>query len=181
MIRLPGSLTKAEFDENPYQAAQQEIDRDSKRISKKGRVAVRFNSKFGKNLNNEIEVTGYGTIKYFERTARTYRIFDRYGLGGSLKYTNKSEIFERDNIFTVGGDLFYQTGPISEYNNINGLKGDNLISQIDETVGNSGLYLLNNFEIYNKQLYFLISGRYDYVNFEQVDRLNASRNDNRSI
>jgi iron complex outermembrane receptor protein len=179
LIRLPGSLNKAEFEDNPYQAAEQEVERDSKRISKKGRVAVRFNSKFGKNLSNEIEVTGYGTIKYFERTARTYRIFDRYGLGASLKYTNKSEILNRDNIFTVGGDIFYQAGPISEYNNINGLKGDNLLTQIDETVGNSGLYLLNNFELYNKQLYFLISGRYDNVYFDQVDRLNASRNDNR--
>ena len=45
------------------------------------------------------------------------------------------------------GDLFYQAGPISEYNNINGLKGDNLIGQIDETVGNNGVYFLNNFEI----------------------------------
>ena len=34
---------------------------------------------------------------------RTYRIFDRYGLGGSIKYSNKSEIFEQNNIFTVGG------------------------------------------------------------------------------
>jgi iron complex outermembrane receptor protein len=179
LIRLPGSLNKAEFEEDPFQAAQQELARDSKRISKKGRVAVRFSSKFGKSLSNEIEVTGYGTIKYFERTARTYRIFDRYGAGGSLKYTNKSEIIDRDNIFTVGGDLFYQAGPISEYNNINGLKVDNLLTQIDETVGNSGLYLLNNFELYNKQLYFLISGRYDNVYFDQVDRLNASRNDSR--
>jgi iron complex outermembrane receptor protein len=179
LIRLPGSLNKAEFEENPFQAAEQEVERDSKRISKKGRVAVRFSSKFGKDLTNEIEVTGYGTIKYFDRTARTYRIFDRYGLGASIKYTNKSEILDHDNIFTVGGDIFYQAGPISEYNNINGLKGDNLLTQIDETVGNSGLYLLNNFELYNKQLYFLISGRYDNVYFDQVDRLNASRNDNR--
>ncbi|MDP2366239.1 MAG: TonB-dependent receptor, partial [Ignavibacteria bacterium] len=130
-------------------------------------------------LNNEFEVTGYGTIKYFERTARTYRIFDRYGLGGSVKYSNKSKIFERNNIFTVGGDLFYQAGPVSEYNNINGLKGDNLIAQIDETVGNNGVYFLNNFEIYNKQLYFLISGRYDNVYFDLINRLLASLNDNR--
>jgi len=178
LIRLPGSLTKEEFEDDPFQAAQQEVDRDVKRISKKGRTGIRFTSKFGEKLNNEIEVVGYGTIKYFERTARTYRIFDRYGLGGSLKYTNKSEFFDRENTFTMGGDLFYQAGPISEYNNINGLKGDNLLSQIDETVENSGVYLLNNYELYNKQLYFLISGRYDNVYFEQVDRLNASNNDN---
>ena len=32
---------------------------------------------------------------------------------------------------------------------------------------------------YNKQLYFLISGRYDNVYFDQVDRLAAYKNDNR--
>ena len=84
LIRLPGSLTKEEFDADPYQAAQREVDWDFRRISKKGRVAVRFDTKFGENLNNEIEVTGYGTIKYFERVARnSYRIFDRYGIGAS--------------------------------------------------------------------------------------------------
>ncbi|HEX9251468.1 MAG TPA: TonB-dependent receptor [Ignavibacteriaceae bacterium] len=177
MIRLPGSLTKEEFERDPFQAAQQEVNRDVKRISKKGRAGIRFTSKFGSSLNNDIEVIGYGTIKYFERTARTYRIFDRYGLGGSVKYTNRSVIFDRENTLTLGGDLFYQTGPISEYNNINGLKGDNLISQIDETVGNTGLYFLDNIELYNKQLFFLFSGRYDNVYFDNVDRLNASRND----
>lgn len=180
LIRLPGSLTKTEFDEDPYQAAQREIDWDFRRVSKKGRVAVRFNTKFGEKLANEIEVTGYGTIKYFERAARnSFRIFDRYGLGASAKYVNNSTIFENDNSFTVGGDLFYQTGPVSEFNSIGGAKGDELLNYIDETVGNTGAYILNNFEVYNKQLYFLISGRYDYVYFNQVNRLLGAQNDNR--
>ena len=84
-----------------------------------------------------------------------------------------------DNSFTVGGDLFYQTGPVSEFNSIGGAKGDELLNYIDETVGNTGAYILNNFEIYNKQLYFLISGRYDYVYFHQVNRLLGAQNDQR--
>jgi len=177
LIRLPGSLTKEEFEDDPYQAAQREVDWDFRRISKKGRAAVRFDTKFGETLNNEIEVVGYGTIKYFERVARnSYRIFDRYGLGASVKYVNKSNIFEKENTFTIGGDLFYQTGPVSEFNSIGGAKGDELLSYIDETVGNTGLYLLNNFEIYNKQLYFLMSGRFDNVFFEQVNRLLGAQN-----
>ncbi|MCK7524646.1 MAG: hypothetical protein MZV64_47035 [Ignavibacteriales bacterium] len=35
LIRLPGSLTKAEFDQDPYQAAQREIDWDFRRFLKK--------------------------------------------------------------------------------------------------------------------------------------------------
>ncbi|HEX7357120.1 MAG TPA: TonB-dependent receptor plug domain-containing protein, partial [Ignavibacteriaceae bacterium] len=177
LIRLPGSLTKEEFDADPYQAAQREVDWDFRRVSKKGRVAVRFNSKFGENLNNEIEITGYGTIKYFERTARnSFRIFDRYGLGASVKYVNKSSILKRENTFTVGGDLFYQTGPVSEFNSIAGAKGDQLLNYVDETIGNSGFYILNNFELYNNQLFLLMSGRYDNIYFNSLNRLFGFQN-----
>ncbi len=180
LIRLPGSLTKEEFEADPYQAAQREVDWDFRRISKKGRVAVRFDTKFGEDLNHEIEVTGYGTIKYFERVARnSYRIFDRYGIGASVKYVNKATIFDRENSFTVGGDLFYQTGPVSEFNVVEGAKGDQLLNYVDETVGNTGIYILNNFEIFNKQLYFLMSGRYDNVYFNQINRLLGAQDDNR--
>lgn len=177
LIRLPGSLTKAEFEKDPFQPAKREVDWDFRRVSKKGRVAVRFDSKFGKNQSNNIEATAYGTIKYFERAARnSFRIFDRYGLGASLKYVNKSYFLERENQFTLGGDLFYQSGPISDYNSINGKKGDLLSTQIDETVGNTGIYLLNNFEVYNKKLFLLISGRYDNVYFDQINRGLESQN-----
>ena len=182
LIRLPGSLTKEEYDVDPYQAAQREVDWDFRRISKKGRVGVRFTSKFGEDLNQEIEIIGYGTVKYFERVARnSYRIFDRYGIGGSVKFVTKAEIYNHDNAFTMGGDLFYQTGPVSEFNNIGGAKGDELLNYADETIGNTGIYLLNNLELYNKKLYFLMSARYDYIYFDQINRLLAVRNTNRTF
>ena len=170
LIRLPGSLTKEEFDADPYQAAKKEVDWDFRRVSKKGRIAIRFNSKFGEELNNEIELTGYGTIKYFERAAKeSFRIFDRYGLGASIKYANNSTILGRENKFTIGGDLFYQAGPVTEFESIGGAKSF-FINSVDETVGNSGVYLLNTFELYNSQLYLLLSGRYDNVYFNQDHR-----------
>jgi iron complex outermembrane receptor protein len=178
LIRLPGSLNKSEYDANPFQSAQREKDFDYRRISKKGRVGLRLNSKFGETLNNEVEITTYGTIKYFERTQRNYRIINRYGLGGSARFTNKSILFDnRENEFSVGGDLLYQTGPIEDYNNINGKKGDLLNSLTDETIGNSGVFIQNMFELYGKKLYLLLSGRYDNVYFDQKDQLLASRND----
>jgi iron complex outermembrane receptor protein len=178
LIRLPGSLKKSEYDADPFQAAQREKDFDYRRISKKGRVGLRLNSKFGETLNNEVEITTYGTIKYFERTQRNYRIINRYGLGGSARFTNKSILFDnRENEFSVGGDLLYQTGPIEDYNNINGKKGDLLNSLTDETIGNSGVFIQNMFELYGKKLYLLLSGRYDNVYFDQKDQLLASRND----
>lgn len=176
LIRLPGSLTKEEYDEDPLQAAQREIDFDFRRITKKGRIGTRYISRFGTELNNEIEITTYGTIKYFERTARTYRILNRYGLGTTLRYVNKSTILDRVNEFSVGGDALYQSGPIEEYRNISGRKDDVNISITDETIGNSGFYLLNNIEILPSKMALMFSGRYDNVYFQQKDQLLESRN-----
>lgn len=178
LIRLPGSLTKKEMDANPFQAAKREVDFDFRRISKKGRIGVRLNSKFGESLNNEVEITTYGTIKYFERTQRNYRIINRYGLGASGRFTNKSVLFGNlENEFTIGGDYFYQTGPIEDYNNIAGKKGDLLNNLTDETIGNSGIFIQDNIEILKRKLFLLVSGRYDNVYFDQKDQLLAIRND----
>jgi iron complex outermembrane receptor protein len=181
LIKLPGSISQEAFDEDPYQPLQRDIDRDAKRVSNKGRFAVRYNQFLDKKYNNEIEVTGYGTIKYFERTAATYRLFDRYGLGGSFKYVNNSVIGGRNNEFTFGGDLFYQTGPVEEYNNINGIKGDILEAVVDETVSNTGAYFLNQFDFINDKFSILLSGRYDKVVFNSWDRLLGVRSSSRTF
>ena len=176
LIKLPGSLTKDEFNEDPYQASQREVDRDSKRITTKGRLGLKFNTKFGKNNNQEIEVLPYGTIKYFHRTSAEYRIMNRYGLGSSYRYINKHTIAGLDNEFSVGGDFLYQTGPIEYYNNIGGQKGDQLVALTDETIGNNGFYFSDFLELYDKRFYLLVTGRYDNVYYETVDRLLESRN-----
>lgn len=180
-IRLPGSLTLSQFETNPNQANATDRGRDAKRDSRKGRLAVRFNTLFGKNLNNEAEATGYVTIKDFDRTAKTYRLFSRYGLGGSFKFINKSEVAGRKNEFSIGGDLFYQTGPIEEYENISGTRGDNLLAVSDETITNAGAYFSNQFNIVKGKLDFLFTGRYDNVVFHVDDRLAGIRTSQRNF
>jgi iron complex outermembrane recepter protein len=175
LIKLPGSLTKEEFDEDPYQAAQRELDRDSKRITTKGRLGLKFNTKFGKNNNQEIEIVPYGTIKYFNRTAATYRIMNRYGVGSSFRYINRHNIGGLDNEFSIGGDLLYQAGPVEEYDNIGGQKGDQLLFLTDEIQGNNGIYFSDFLELYGKRFYLLLTGRYDNVYFENKDMLLGSR------
>ena len=175
LIKLPGSLTKEEFDEDPYQAAQREIDRDSKRLTTKGRIGLKFNTKFGKGNNQEIEILPYGTIKYFHRTAADYRIMNRYGLGSSARYINRHTIANLDNEFSIGGDFLYQSGPVESYDNIGGQKGDVLSSLTDETIGNNGFYFSDFLELYGKRFYLLLTGRYDNVYYEITDQLVGSR------
>ena len=178
-IDLPGSLTKEEFEDDPFQADQRQIDRDSRRKSTKGRLGLRFNSSFGSKLNNEIEITAYGTIKYFHRPSRTYRIINRNGLGTSISFVNKTDIWDRRNEFSIGTDLLIQPATIENYDNINGKKGDQLNVLISENINNTGFYFSNNFEILKEKLFILLTGRYDNVAYDLQDQLLGSRSDKR--
>jgi iron complex outermembrane receptor protein len=171
MIRLPGSLTKEEFEEDPYQADQRNIDRDTKRLSTKGRLGIRFNAKFGRALNNEIEITSYGTIKYFERTSREYRIINRQGLGLTVRYVNKTQIGRSINEFSVGGDLLFQPARTEYYKNLGGEKDDQLLRLHDEKISNTGFYISDNFEILKDKMFVLLTGRFDHVVYDLQDEI----------
>lgn len=178
-IKLPGSLTKAEFEADPWQASPKSISRDEKRITTKGRVGIRYDATFGGKLNNEIEITAYGTIKFFDRTAKDYRIINRYGLGLSGRYIHKSLIGKRHNEFSVGGDIFSQPARIEYYENINGEKGDQIIQLESENIVNKGFYISDNFEIIKEKMFVLFTGRYDNIKYDQTEETLPSRVDNR--
>ncbi len=181
IIKLPGSLTKEEFDADPYQADQRAIDRDLKRISTKGRLGIRYNTKFGKKLNNEFELTTYATIKYFERTSGVYRIINRNGLGVRARYMNTSKLFGRINEFTLGTDILFQPARTEYYDNIGGQKGDQILQLLNEKIYNNGFYLSNNFELIKNKMYLLLTGRYDQIVFDLKEETLPSRNDNRNF
>jgi iron complex outermembrane receptor protein len=178
-IKLPGSLTKEEFEQDPWQADPRSVSRDEKRITTKGRIGIRYDATFGGNLNNEIEVTAYGTIKFFERTAKDYRIINRYGLGLSARYVNKSMIGSRHNEFSVGGDLFSQPARTEYYENINGAKGDQIQQLESENIVNKGCYISDNFEILKEKMFVLLTGRYDNIVYDQTEETLPSRTDMR--
>ena len=178
-IKLPGSLTKAEFDQDPWQADPKSVSRDEKRITTKGRVGIKYDATFGGNLNNEIEVTAFGTIKFFERTAADYRIISRYGLGLSARYVNKLMIGSRHNEFSVGGDLFSQPARIENYENIKGQKGDDIIQLESENISNMGFFISENFEILKEKMFVLLTARYDNVVYNKTEQTLPSRTDRR--
>lgn len=180
-IKLPGSLTKEEFEENPLQADPRFVDRDAKRVSSKGRLGLRFNAKFGGKLNNEFELTTYGTIKYFERTSSQYRIINRYGLGLTARYVNKTRFGTRMNEFSVGTDLLYQPARTEFYANIGGKKGDGINQLLNEKIGNTGFYFSDQFEIITKKLFVLLTGRFDRVTYDLSEETLPSREDARNF
>jgi iron complex outermembrane recepter protein len=172
-IRLPGSLTREQFESNPFQAAVRERDNDYRRVTKKGRVGIRFSRLI--DDQSEIELTGYGTIKYFERTQRDFRIINRYGTGATGKYLRNYSLFSMDNSISLGMDVFYQTGPVENYLNISGLRSDSLQSLRDETIANVGIFLSNNTE-FTERLSMLLTARLDRVIFDIRNQLLQSQN-----
>ncbi|GMU89857.1 MAG: TonB-dependent receptor [Chlorobiota bacterium] len=179
IIKLPGSLKQSEFDTDPFQAAKTERDFNYYRLSNKGRFGIKYALNPGGTRANEFEVTGYFTFKYFERSQKTVRIINRYGLGASARYTNRTTIFGLNNLFSLGGDLLYQSGPIEEYNNINGAKGDVLLTLNDETIENAGFYIQERLEFIPDKLALLLTGRYDNVIFSAKNRILGSNDDMR--
>jgi iron complex outermembrane receptor protein len=180
-IKLPGSLTKEEFEENPMQADPRAVDRDSKRLSTKGRLGIRYNARFGRKKNNELEITSYATIKYFERTSRQYRIINRNGLGLSARYVNRSHIGRSVNEFSIGGDLLFQPAQTEYYDNINGQKGDQILQLTAEKIGNTGFYISDNFEILKDRMFALLTGRFDNVTYRLREETLPSRSDKRDF
>ncbi len=179
IIKIPGSLTKTEFEQDPFQAGKNEVTFDMLRFSQKGRFGIRFTSSFS---NSEIEATAYAAIKYFHRTARnSFRIMSRNVIGGSFKFVNRSTVFEKSNELSFGGDLFNQFGPIEDYNNIDGKKGDILNNLTDETIGSSGIYVQNIFDLVEKKISLHISSRYEKIYFDQKNQLLESQNHFRSF
>lgn len=180
-IKLPGSLTAAQMEADRFQAAANEKNFDFYRLSNKGRIALRYSAAFDETRRDEIEITAYGTIKYFQRSQRTIRLFDRYGLGSTVRYIMRRNLAGLDNEFSLGGDVFYQTGPISEFQNVAGMRTDLLQNLTDETIANTGFYFTNNLELYRKKFYLLITGRYDRVLFKVNDLLAGYKNSERSF
>lgn len=180
-IKLPGSLTAAQIATDRFQAAANEKNFDFYRLSNKGRIALRYSAALNEAKKDELEITAYGTIKYFQRSQRTIRLFDRYGLGSSARYIMRRTVGGMDNEFSLGGDLFYQTGPISEFQNVSGRKTDVLQNLTDETIANTGFYFTNNLELYRKKFYLLITGRYDNVLFKVNDLIAGYKNSERSF
>jgi iron complex outermembrane recepter protein len=179
LIKLPGSQTLAEYNANPYGTDATTLARDLKRVTKKGRIGITYNTRFGKDDSNIIELTGYGTIKDLERTDSRYRIFSRSGIGSSFKYINYSTIAKRNNEFTIGGDLYFQGGPMNYFDNVNGSKGDISKAILNEKLVNVGFYLLDQFNLIPNKMDFLFSTRYDRVTYISEDWQNSGSDTSR--
>ncbi len=167
LIKLPGSLTRAEFEADPLQANPLAITQDFKRVSQKGRLAFKYKTSFDEESRQDLEIIGYGGLKELTKTDNDlYTVSTRYSLGGLAKYSTKFEIAEHPNIFTIGTDYAFQAGPVSEFTNNYG-EPYLIQSQYDASLSNLGFYFLDHFTALPEQLELFVSSRYDYDIFQR--------------
>ncbi len=170
LIKLPGSLTKAEFEADPFQANPLALSQDFKRVSQKGRIALKYKTAFDEESKQDLEIIGYGGLKELQKADNDiYSISTRYSLGGLAKYSTKFEIAEHPNIFTIGMDYAYQAGPVTEFINNYGEPNRNYPpeSEYDASLSNIGFYFLDHFTVLPEQLDLFVSSRYDYDVFRR--------------
>ena len=172
LSRQPGSLTREELDQDPFQAYSLAVSQDFRRITQKGRLGIRYQTRFSEE-RNEVEVSAYGSLKELEQAENlAYRIATRYSLGTMARFTNRSTLLAgRENIFTIGSDFAYQAGPAAEFENINGRRGISVENEFRESLNNLGFYLANRFQVLPERLDVLLTGRFDRNAFQRDIRI----------
>lgn len=166
--RLPGSLTKEEFETDPFTADPIAVSQHFRRITKKGKIAGKFVTNFGEKEEFELELVGYGGIKELEKSEIEYITLNtRYSLGGHLRFTNKGKLLETKNLLTIGSDFGYQSGPVTQFENFSGQRGLSVLNQFNESLSNIGFYFLDHLYIIPSKLDLYISGRYDHNLFSR--------------
>ena len=175
--RRPGSLTKKEFDSACFQADPRAINRDEKRVTQKGQAEVKYEARFGKSLNQKIEVSGNGQIEYFERVTNEFKITTRYVAGLTARYVCHFRMWDRTNEFSIGGNLLYQPERKEEYDNMAGQKSDNLEQIEVEKTSSSSCHVAGNFELVERKLFLVLKGRYDHVVYSVAEESLPARSD----
>jgi len=168
MNRLPGPLTKEEFESDPFMASPLAIAQDFRRLTKKGRLAVKYRTGFGGIDENEVEISAYGGINELTKVDNElYTLSTRYSIGTLTRYTNRGYILNMENAITTGFDFAYQTGPVSSFENIAGQRGISVELSDDASVSNAGFYFLDHLGMLDGQLGLFLSGRFDISSFNR--------------
>jgi iron complex outermembrane receptor protein len=178
-IKLPGSLTRVEFEENPDMADPRSVKRDEKNLYTEGGLDIGFGIRFGKHRNHKIESYLSGTVDYFERATREYKVITKDYYGFSAYYTYSASWGKHHNTLVAGGDLSIQPERLEYYENLGGVRGD-LIEQImSEKSSNASVSIIDTFEILPKKMFLAVAGRFDYIVYKAAEMTLPSRSEER--
>jgi iron complex outermembrane recepter protein len=174
-IRLPGSLTQAEFEKDPYQADPRSIHRDQRRTATREALDINYSASFGKLMNNMIQIKMHGGIDFFIRTTEEFKVISRYGLGLEAIFNNKSHFGTHDNVLLMRSQLFTQPKSTEYYENLSGERSDQLEQIKNENARTFAMNCSDNFEVWENKMFILINGRFDREVFTIAEATLPSR------
>lgn len=168
----PGALITAEIKRNRRQARALNVTLDNGESVTQGKLGFVYRNEFAPG--HEITVTQYTMFRQFGAKLPVLPsagggvvVFDRFGIGGGVKYSWDANFGGFRNRFMVGVDTQYQIDNRRRFNNNNGKSG-NLRFHQDEEVQSVGPFIRN--EFYLTENLILSAGlRYDNIRFTVSD------------
>ncbi|MFZ4522354.1 MAG: TonB-dependent receptor domain-containing protein [Bacteroidales bacterium] len=175
--KKPGSLTKSEFESNPYSADPMAVGRDEKRITSKGELQLNYLAAFGKKLHQKIEISGNGQIEYFIRTTKEYKVTTRYVFGLNARYVNNGRIWNRKSEFSAGGELFHQPERKEEFENLGAKQSDWLEQLETEKTSIISCFVSENVCLVENRLSLMVHAKYNHVIYSVAEEMAPSLSD----
>ncbi len=186
-FRIPGPLTRAQFDTDPSRAQDDTLDfkptyvqRDERRFNRLGRLGLRLEHQL--NDHHGVAASVFVNPKYLQRSERnTFRDFTRIHFGGSLLYRNSARLGAScENVVLAGLDEAYQDGAILFYNLQDGRRGDSIVDDKREGANNFGVFAENQLTI-AERFVVTLGARLDDVTYYYDDHLAPQLNARRSF
>jgi len=181
MVKLPGSLTKDEFGQDPYQADPRSVERDEKNSPSRGNLDISYETSFGRSLQHAVEVVVSTERDFYESATREYRIVSGYGLRLDAGYSNISRILDRTNQVHAGVRFGVKPERTEYYENLGGQKGDLIEQLTSESTSKAGGYVTDTFEVIREKLFLLVAGDYDHEVYKVNEQTLPSRSDTRTF
>ncbi len=166
--RIPGSLTKAQLEDDNQQANTlggiSPFACGPNQACKAGRyyhlirAGVAYRNEFA--ANQYIEIIPYYSYQYLDHPIFQTIVQDNYNVGGEIRYGNSHSIFGHDNFFIIGHQPRY--GDINQRRFVNNLGNRGIQTQsLSLETTNFGTYLENQFSV-TDEFILIAGGRWDY-------------------
>lgn len=174
-----GALTRVQVEQNRRQARDVNRTLAASETVTQGRLGFVYRNQFWPG--HEITVTQYSLFRQFgnklpifPRAGGGIVVFDRFGIGGGVKYAYDTPIAGLRNRFMLGVDTQYQIDNRRRFNNDNGKRGTLRFHQ-DEEVTSVGPFVRDEFFL-RENLQLSAGLRYDSVRFSVDDRFRSDGN-----
>ncbi len=180
-----GGLTQEQVTANRRQARAQSVQFDAGEAVEQGRVGVIFNSKISekqniqarvfttfRNFSNKLPVNSSGLVE-----------FERLFGGGGVQYELKTALLKRPYRMQIGLDIDRQRDHRQRFNNVNGVKGTQVLEQ-NEKFQSIGAYWLHEWQLFHQnesELLLTASTRFDKVKLSAEDKFLTDGNQSGSI